>query len=202
MNRIYHKILFLVIFSGLQQVWAATPDAPTGLAASATGNGEVTLSWTVGGNGGSAITKHQVRYKKGNAAYNEWEDISDSAAGEDNEDGHVVTGLEHAEYTFDIRAVNTVGDGDDTSVTFTAQTRPDDFVECFPSRNTIPEYPWLRVFVICTINSSSTGGSPSPGMNLGLNPTVNLGRTGSLMNFMGLTVSTGFEFHSHLELTP
>ena len=78
---------------------ATAPDAPTDLAASATGDGEVTLTWTAGGDGGSAITKHQVRYKKGTADYNAWADIGDSAPGEDNATSYAVTGLEYAEYT-------------------------------------------------------------------------------------------------------
>ena len=92
-------------------VSATAPPAPTGLSATA-GDGEVALSWTSGGDGGSAITKHQYRQKAGSGSYGSWTDIPNSAAGETNATSYTVTGLTNGtEYTFKVRAVNVEGDG-------------------------------------------------------------------------------------------
>ena len=58
------------------------PEAPTGLAATA-GNGAVTLSWTAGGDGGSAVTGHKYRRNPGGegGGYTEWTIIENSAPG-------------------------------------------------------------------------------------------------------------------------
>ena len=90
---------------------ATAPLAPTGLSAMA-GDTQVALSWTAGGNGGSAITKHQYRQKAGGGSYGSWTDIATSAAGETNATSYTVTGLTNGTaYTFQVRAVNAVGDG-------------------------------------------------------------------------------------------
>ena len=90
---------------------ATAPPAPTGLSAT-TGNGEVSLSWTSGGDGGSAITKHQYRQKAGSGSYGSWTDIATSAAGETNATSFKVENLTNGtRYTFQVRAVNAVGDG-------------------------------------------------------------------------------------------
>ena len=88
------------------------PGAPTGLAAEP-GDAQVTLSWTSGGDGGSAITKHQYRQKAGSGSYGSWTDIPTSAAGETNATSFTVTtGLGNGTaYTFQVRAVNAQGDG-------------------------------------------------------------------------------------------
>ena len=88
------------------------PGAPTGLAAEP-GDAQVTLSWTSGGDGGSAITKHQYRQKTGSGSYGSWTDIPTSAAGETNATSFTVTtGLGNGTaYTFQVRAVNAQGDG-------------------------------------------------------------------------------------------
>ena len=76
------------------------------------GNGEVALSWTTGGDGGSAIVRHQYRVKEGNGAYGVWQDIATSAAGEAHAGGYTVAGLDNGTlYTFRVRAVNAAGGG-------------------------------------------------------------------------------------------
>ena len=87
------------------------PAAPTDLTATA-GTGQVELTWTMGGDGGSAIAKHQYRYRTGPSYPENWTDIPDSAADEDNAASFTVVnlaiGLAH---TFQVRAVNELGEG-------------------------------------------------------------------------------------------
>ena len=87
------------------------PAAPTDLTATA-GTGQVELTWTMGGDGGSAIAKHQYRYRTGPSYPENWTDIPDSAADGDNAASFTVVnlaiGLAH---TFQVRAVNELGEG-------------------------------------------------------------------------------------------
>ena len=101
----------LAMPGGADAQTATTPPAPTGLSATG-GNAEVTLSWTSGGNGGSAITKHQYQQKAGTGSFGSWTDIPNSAEGETNATSYTVTGLTNGTaYTFKVRAVNDEGDG-------------------------------------------------------------------------------------------
>ena len=93
-----------------------SPCAPTGLTATAQ-NDRVALAWTAGGNGDSAITKHQVCRKEVSSfqfscAATDWADISDSAPNEANATSYTVRNLENGtEYAFRVRAVNEDGGG-------------------------------------------------------------------------------------------
>ena len=76
------------------------------------GNSKTTLAAALptNGNGGSTITKWQYRYKTGNGDYGLWKDIASSAA--NSITGKEVTGLTNGVlYTFQIRAVNSCGNG-------------------------------------------------------------------------------------------
>ena len=87
------------------------PGAPQGLTASPD-DGQATLSWIVGSEGGDAITKHQYRQQEGSGTFGGWTDITDSAPGGVNESSYTVTGLtDGTAYTFQVRAVNGQGDG-------------------------------------------------------------------------------------------
>ena len=89
----------------------SAPSAPTGLSATP-GDASVTLAWTAGADGGSAITRHQYRYRTGAAYPATWTDIPDSAAGETNVSGFTVRGLTNGvSHSFQVRALNTVGAG-------------------------------------------------------------------------------------------
>ena len=88
------------------------PAAPRNLTTMA-GNARVTLAWTKGDDGGSTITKHQIQQKEGSAAYGDWMDIPDSAAGQKNQASHIVTGLTNStDYAFQVRAVNDESESD------------------------------------------------------------------------------------------
>ena len=84
------------------------PAAPTGFRATPA-DGEVTLDWDVPTETG--ISRHEYRRKTG-GAYGAWTAIADSAPSGGNEDSFTVEGLENdTQYTFQLRAVNSIGGG-------------------------------------------------------------------------------------------
>ena len=91
----------------------SAPDAPATLTASA-GDAQVTLTWTApASDGGQAITKYQYRVSvDGGTTWSpDWTDVPD---GSDQADERTltVTGLELLTlHTFQVRAVNSIGDG-------------------------------------------------------------------------------------------
>ena len=100
---------------------AATPTAP-GVPRDLTatpGDGQVTLNWLApSSNGGSAITDYDYRYKVGSGAFGSW-----TSAGTDLTE--TVENLTNGQvHTFEVRAVNTVGDGEAASRTATPATAP------------------------------------------------------------------------------
>ena len=88
-----------------------TPSAPQNLTATP-GNGQVVLSWSAPvSDGGSPITKYEVSKDNGTS----WTDA-------DSDTGHTFTGLSNGvSYTFQVRAVNSVGPGAAASVSATPQ---------------------------------------------------------------------------------
>ena len=88
---------------------ATAPPAPPAPSATA-GNATVGLTWTSGGDGGSAITKWQYVRKEGDKPFETiWTDVPDSGASTTT---HTVTGLTNGvAYRFRVRAVNTIGAG-------------------------------------------------------------------------------------------
>ena len=87
---------------------ALAPAAPTTFAATPS-DAEVTLGWDVPTEMG--ITGHEYR-RKADGAYGAWTAIPDSAPSGANEDSFTVTGLTNdTNYTFQLRAVNSVGGG-------------------------------------------------------------------------------------------
>ena len=100
---------------------ATAPDAPGNLAASAgTVDGTMELTWDTPWANGSDITEFEVRYAAGTSVppTTTWDDITGSGA---TTTSHTVTGLTPGtEYTFEVRAVNGIGNGAEASVTETA----------------------------------------------------------------------------------
>ena len=103
----------------------STPDAPASLTA-IPGDAQVTLTWTPpSSDGGAAITKYQYRVSvDGGTTWNpDWTDVPDGPdAGSDQADERTLTltGLEAVIlHTFQVRAVNSEGDGGAAQTTAT-----------------------------------------------------------------------------------
>ena len=95
---------------------SGAPGAPIGLTATP-GGGQVTLRWTPGGDGGSAIVKHRVRRKVSAGIWGNWTDIPDSGAGGANAASHTVGNLtDRTEFSFEVRAVNANGESASSNV--------------------------------------------------------------------------------------
>ena len=84
------------------------PPAP-GKPAGTAGNAEVALSWTSGGDGGSAITGWDYRQNEDGGSFGDWTEVPNGGA---STRSHTVTGLTNGTaYRFKVRAVNANGHG-------------------------------------------------------------------------------------------
>ena len=107
----------------------AVPDAPASLTATP-GNTQATLAWTPpASDGGDPITKYQYRVSAdgGSNWAPDWTDVPDSDSDSDQADERsvTVTGLTNGiEHTFEVRAVNGIGNGDEADATATPATGP------------------------------------------------------------------------------
>ncbi len=84
----------------------AAPEAPSGLTATASGPGTVSLSWTApaAATGRADVTGYEVRHATGNGAFGAW-----TATGS-TDTGHDVDGLAaETEYRFEVRATSAAG---------------------------------------------------------------------------------------------
>ncbi len=89
----------------------AVPDSP--IATAIVEGNQVTLHWTTPCDGGIAITRHEYREKVGTGSFGSWMPVPNSGAGGVNEASYTVTGLSNpSRYIFEVRAVNTVGEGE------------------------------------------------------------------------------------------
>ena len=110
------------------QAAANVPGAPASLNATP-GDTQVTLAWTApASDGGSAVTGYEYRYKTSGEFTDSWTDVpdgSDTGADRSDERSYTVTGLDNGVlHTFEVRAVNVVGEGAPASATSTPVTVP------------------------------------------------------------------------------
>ena len=85
---------------------ATAPDAPTDVTAVSETAGQATVSWGAPSDGGSPITRYELRYSP-NTAVPTWTDVTVAPATATTQ---TVTGLNNGtEYIFEVRAVNDVG---------------------------------------------------------------------------------------------
>ena len=86
---------------------ATTPAEPTVTAVGS--SGEITVSWTAGDDGGSAVTAWHYRMRFGAGDYGDWNEASADTTSV-TVDG-LDTGTGVLTYTFEVRAVNGIGEG-------------------------------------------------------------------------------------------
>ncbi|WP_419917761.1 fibronectin type III domain-containing protein [Candidatus Poriferisocius sp.] len=96
---------------------ATVPEAPT--VTTTSGDGTVTLSWTPGVDGGSAVTGWHLRVDDG-----QWQDLAGMGLGADATSVPVLNLANGTSYTFHLRAVNAMGPGAVASVTAMLATTP------------------------------------------------------------------------------
>ena len=104
------------------------PGAPASLMATP-GDTQVTLDWTAPtSDGGSAVTGYEYRYKTTGEFPDEWTNVpdgSDTGADRSDERSYTVTVLDNGVlHTFEVRAVNVVGEGAPATATSTPMTTP------------------------------------------------------------------------------
>ena len=101
----------------------SVPGAPMGLTATA-GNGSITLSWNAAADGGSGILRYEYRYTvaAGNGSYGEWTEVSGGLSQTTVTLSGLANGVEH---TFQVRAVNAIGEGEPATVNQTPSAVPD-----------------------------------------------------------------------------
>lgn len=100
---------------------ATEPEAPENLHTTRYGNRTMTLRWGVPWSGGSPILKYQVRHARGETPAGEWTDVARGG----NARSHVFANLaSSSSYTFEVRAVNAVGAGEEESITKTTLSAP------------------------------------------------------------------------------
>ena len=88
---------------------ASVPPAPSKPAVSGATSGQVTITWTSGGDGGSAITSWEYQQKAGAGQWGSWTTVPSSGASTRTYTVQSLTN--NTEYKFKVRAVNSAGNG-------------------------------------------------------------------------------------------
>ena len=98
----------------------SAPGSPANLSATA-GDEQVALSWGAPADGGSQIIRYEYRYAAAGETYSDWATVS----GAGNARSLTVTGLTNGtEYGFQVRAVNSIGEGAEAEATATPGRAP------------------------------------------------------------------------------
>ena len=88
---------------------ASVPPAPSQPAVSGATSGQVTITWTSSGDGGSAITSWEYQQKAGAGQWGSWTTVPSSGASTRTYTVQSLTN--NTEYKFKVRAVNSAGNG-------------------------------------------------------------------------------------------
>ena len=98
----------------------SVPGAPANLTATA-GDGQVALTWGESAGGGSQILRYEYRYAASGETWSEWM----TATGAGNARGVTIDGLTNGTlYGFEVRAVNSIGEGEASQATATPGRAP------------------------------------------------------------------------------
>ena len=98
----------------------SAPGAPPSLTATG-GDGQIALSWGASDDGGSAILRYEYRYAESDETWSDWATVS----GAGNARSVTVSGLTNGTlYGFEVRAVNSIGEGEASQATATPGRAP------------------------------------------------------------------------------
>ena len=187
-------------FNGISPGHAATasatlaesaPGAPSGLTATG-GDESVTLNWSAPGDGGSQILRYEYRYAASGETWSEWMTVS----GGGNARSVAVSGLTNGTlYGFQVRAVNSVDEGEAAQATATpgrAPSAPTGLAASVESESItvmwgMPADDGGSAIVRYEVNYRESGGQASGWM------TVAGGASATSHTIMGLTNGIGYE---------
>ena len=98
----------------------SVPGAPSGLTATG-GDGSVALNWSAPGDGGSQILRYEYRYAASGETWSDWATVSGGGSAR----SITITGLTNGTlYGFQVRAVNSIGEGEASQATETPGRAP------------------------------------------------------------------------------
>ena len=100
---------------------ATVPEAPQDLRTTPYGNRTMTLRWQAPRSGGSPILKYQVRHARGETPTGAWTNMAGGGSARSSIFPNLASS---SSYTFQVRAVNAVGAGEEESVTKTTLSAP------------------------------------------------------------------------------
>ena len=198
------------------------PWAPTLTATPGDGDEQVTLSWRLGGgwpiyrwDGGRTIDRFEYSYTStaGNSA---WKAIPSSRAGRANAASFTVTGLTNgAAYSFQVRAHNSVGDGDPSPVVSATPNPPASQSNSGGSDGSSTSEPSNRPgravnlaaseadgAVTLTWDAPADGGAPSGYMILRRAPELSEGNLRTLSDDTGSAVTTHATTYTDTSVQP
>ena len=169
----------------------SVPGAPSGLRATG-GDGSVALSWSAPGDGGSQILRYEYRYAASDETWSDWATVSGGGSAR----SITITGLTNGTlYGFQVRAVNSIGEGEASQATATpgrAPSAPTGLAASVESESItvmwgMPADDGGSAIVRYEVNYRESGGQASGWM------TVAGGASATSHTIMGLTNGIGYE---------